>query len=263
MKSILEFSQKKKKNEKITMVTCYDFSFARILSNSKIDTLLVGDSVAQVVHGYPNTLHATVDMMALHTSAVAKGAPEKFIVADMPFMSTRKGIKHAVTAAQKLMVAGAHAIKIENADGHAELITHLAQSGVPVMGHLGLTPQSIHQLGGPKIQGRNQDQAEKLLDDALILQQAGCFSIVLECIPSVLAEKITQQLHIPTIGIGAGSHTDGQVLVINDLLGMNPDFHPKFLKKYFLAHPQILQAVNAYVDEVKEHVFPTAEHSYD
>lgn len=263
MKSILDFNLKKKKHEKITMVTCYDFSLARILSSSKIDTILVGDSVAQIVHGYPNTLHATVDMMAMHTQAVAKGASEKFIVADMPFMSTRKGIKHAVNAAQKLMVAGAHAIKIENADGHAELITHLVQSGVPVMGHLGLTPQSIHQLGGPKIQGRQQEQAEKLINDAMILQQAGCFSLVLECIPSVLAEKVTKKLHIPTIGIGAGSHTDGQVLVINDLLGMNPDFNPKFLKKYFLAYPQILQAVNTYADEVKTHLFPLTEHSYD
>lgn len=263
MKTILDFASKKNKKEKISMVTCYDYSFAKIVAESKVDTILVGDSLAQVIHGYPNTLHATIEMMALHTAAVARGAGNKFIVADMPFMSTRKGLETAMNDVQKLMVAGAHAVKIENADGHAELIKHIVESGVPVMGHLGLTPQSIHQLGGPKIQGRSQTSADKLLHDALIMQQAGCFSLVLECIPSVLAEKVTQSLAIPTIGIGAGSGTDGQVLVLQDMLGMNPEFNPKFLKKFATEHGHILTALNQYADEVTTVTFPKPENGYE
>lgn len=263
MKTVLDFANKKLKKEKISMVTCYDYGFAKIVAQSNIDTILVGDSLAQVIHGFPNTLHATVEMMALHTAAVARAASNKFIVADMPFMSTRKGLESAMNDVQKLMVAGAHAVKIENADGHAELIKHIVESGVPVMGHLGLTPQSIHQLGGPKIQGRSQTQAEKLMHDALVLQQAGCFALVLECIPTMLAEKVTQSLAIPTIGIGAGAETDGQVLVLNDLLGMNPDFNPKFLKKYEQAYDHTLSALNQYANEVNQKVFPKPENSYD
>jgi 3-methyl-2-oxobutanoate hydroxymethyltransferase len=263
MKTVLDFAAKKNKKEKISMVTCYDHGFAKILSTSNIDTILVGDSLAQVIHGYPNTLHATIEMMALHTAAVARGAPNKFIVADMPFMSTRKGLESTMNDVQKLMLAGAHAIKIENADGHADLIKHIVESGVPVMGHLGLTPQSIHQLGGPKIQGRTQSGAEKLLSDASILQQAGCFALVLELIPTVLAEKVTQSLSIPTIGIGAGVETDGQVLVLNDMLGMNPNFNPKFLKKYSTIHDQTLMAVNQYVIDVTAKSFPKPENAYD
>lgn len=263
MKSVLEFAGKKLKKEKISMVTCYDYGFAKILAQSNIDTILVGDSLAQVIHGFPNTLHATIEMMSLHTAAVARGASNKFIVADMPFMSTRKGLESAMNDVQKLMVAGAHAIKIENADGHAELIKHIVESGVPVMGHLGLTPQSIHQLGGPKIQGRSQSQAEKLMQDALILQQAGCFALVLECIPTLLAEKVTQSLSIPTIGIGAGAETDGQVLVLNDLLGMSPDFNPKFLKKFHSGFDQTLVALNQYATEVVQKTFPKPENAYD
>ena len=263
MKTILDFANKKNKKEKISMVTCYDYSFAKIVAESKVDTILVGDSLAQVIHGFPNTLHATIEMMALHTAAVARGAENKFIVADMPFMSTRKGLETAMNDVQKLMVAGAHAVKIENADGHAELIKHIVESGVPVMGHLGLTPQSIHQLGGPKIQGRSQTSAEKLMHDALIMQQAGCFSVVLECIPSVLAEKVTQSLAIPTIGIGAGSGTDGQVLVLQDMLGMNPEFSPKFLKKFGQEHTNILTALNQYASEVSDVTFPKPENGYE
>lgn len=263
MKTILDFATKKKKNEKISMVTCYDYTFAKIVAESKVDTILVGDSLAQVIHGFPNTLHATIEMMALHTAAVARGAGNKFIVTDMPFMSTRKGLEKAMNDVQKLMLAGAHAIKIENADGHAELIKHIVESGVPVMGHLGLTPQSIHQLGGPKIQGRSQTAAEKLMQDALIMQNAGCFSIVLECIPSTLAEKITKNLMVPTIGIGAGSSTDGQVLVLQDMLGMNPEFSPKFLKKFAQEHTHTLTALNEYADEVSSVSFPKPEHGYE
>jgi len=262
MKNIHEFLNKKKKNEKITMITCYDFSFAKIVQESKIDIVLVGDSVAQVIHGHPNTLAATTGMMALHTQAVARGT-QKLIVSDMPFLSTRKGLKTAMDSVHQLMKAGASAVKIEGADGHLELVNHIVQSGIPVMGHLGLTPQSIHQLGGPKIQGRSELQAEKLIRDAVALEKAGCFGLVLECVPAELAKKITEQLSIPTIGIGAGIHTDGQVLVLQDMLGMNPEFSPKFLKKYSDSYHDQLQTLNQYADEVQKKIFPTKEHSYE
>lgn len=262
MKSIHDFQHKKIKKEKITMITCYDHSFAQVAAQSNIDTLLVGDSVAQVIHGHENTLHATIDMMALHTAAVYRGAPSKFIVADMPFLSTRKGLKTAMNAAQKLMISGAHAIKIESADGHLELIKHLTESGIPVMGHLGLTPQSIFQLGGPKIQGKTELQAEKIIQDALALEKAGCFSLVLELVPQKLAQQITETLKIATIGIGAGVHCDGQVLVLNDMLGMTPHFNPKFLKKYASHYETTLVALNHYVSEVQQMQFPQSENSY-
>ncbi len=261
MKSVLDFSKKKKLQEKISMVTCYDYGMAKILSQTKVDVLLVGDSLAQTVHGFPNTLHATIDMMALHTAAVARGT-HQFIVADMPFLSHRKGIHAAVVDAQKLMLAGAHAIKIEGVHGHADVIKYIIESGIPVMGHLGLTPQSIHQLGGPKIQGKTFEQAEDLMQQAQILNDIGCFAIVLECIPSELARKITEKVTVPTIGIGAGGLTDGQVLVINDLLGMNAEFNPKFLKKYLQLNSLIIQSVNQYVTEVNRKEFPDLEHEY-
>jgi len=261
MKSILDFQLKKKKQQPISMVTCYDYGFAKIIEKSNVDTILVGDSVAQVIHGYPNTLHATTEMMALHTAAVAKGAPSKFIVTDMPFLTTRLSIDAVLSSVKQIMTAGAHALKIEGAQD-ALTVKHIVDSGVPVMGHLGLTPQSIHQLGGPKIQGKTQSQADKLLADALTMQDSGCFALVLECIPADLAQKISEQISIPTIGIGAGSHTDGQVLVLNDLLGMNPDFNPKFLKKYTDGYATTIESLNTYVNEVQTKKFPTLEHSY-
>lgn len=263
MKSILDFQKKKSAQEKISMITCYDYSFAKIISDSSIDAILVGDSVAQVMHGHSTTLNASIAMMALHTQAVVKGAPNKFIVADMPFLTTRKGLKNTMEHVEKLMKVGAQAIKIEGAEGHAEIIRHIVESGVPVMGHLGLTPQSIHQLGGPKVQGKEQKAAEKILKDALILQEAGCFSLVLECIPSALGKTITDQLIIATIGIGAGSQTDGQILVLQDLLGMNKNFNPKFLKKYLNGYDVISEALNSYATEVQKVKFPKSENSYE
>ncbi len=263
MKTILEFQKKKAAGQKITMVTCYDHAFAKIIAKSEIDTVLVGDSLAQVMHGHPTTLTASTAMMALHTKAVVAGIGDKLVVSDMPFLSTRKGLKHAMDQVEKIMKAGAHAIKIEGASGHLELIKHIVESGVPVMGHLGLTPQSIHQLGGPKIQGRDGKTADKLKKDALDLEQAGCFSLVLECVPSVLSTEITKSLHIPTIGIGAGAGCDGQVLVLQDMLGMNKDFAPKFLKKFLQGSDLITDALNSYVTEVKEQNFPTKEHGYE
>lgn len=263
MKTILDFQKKKAAGQKITMVTCYDHAFAKIISKSEIDTVLVGDSLAQVMHGHPTTLTASTAMMALHTKAVVAGIGDKLVVSDMPFLSTRKGLKHAMDQVEKIMKAGAHAIKIEGASGHLELIKHIVESGVPVMGHLGLTPQSIHQLGGPKIQGRDTKSADKLKKDALDLEQAGCFSLVLECVPSVLSTEITKSLHIPTIGIGAGAGCDGQVLVLQDMLGMNKDFAPKFLKKFLQGSDLITDALNSYVTEVKEQSFPAKEHGYE
>lgn len=262
MKNILEFQTKKSKKEKITMVTCYDYAFAKVLNSTAIDTVLVGDSVAQVIHGHTNTLAATTAMMSLHTKAVRRGT-DKFIVADMPFLSTRKGLKHTMDAVHQLMAAGANALKIEGYKGHAELIRHIVDSGVPVMGHLGLTPQSIHQLGGPKIQGRTESGAEEILKESLALEQAGCFALVLECVPAKLAQKISESLHIPTIGIGAGVHCDGQVLVLQDMLGMNTDFNPKFLKKYSDLNSEIQSAMKNYVTDVTSNSFPTKENSYE
>jgi len=263
MKTILDFQKKKKANQKITMVTCYDYSFAKLVAGSEVDAVLVGDSLAQVMHGHPTTLTATTAMMALHTKAVCAGIGDKMVVSDMPFLSTRKGLKNSMDQVEKLMQAGAHAIKIEGASGHLELIKHIVESGVPVMGHLGLTPQSIHQLGGPKIQGRDNKTAEKLKKDSHDLEEAGCFSLVLECVPALLSTEISNSLQIPTIGIGAGAGCDGQILVLQDMLGMNKDFSPKFLKKFLQSSDLITEALNSYVTEVKDHSFPAKEHSYE
>ncbi len=263
MKTILDFQKKKNTYEKISMVTCYDYTFAKILSETEIDSILVGDSAAQVMHGYSTTLNASTSLLAMHTQAVSRGAPNKFLVADMPFLSTRKGLKFTMDQIEKLMKAGAQAVKIEGAEGHLKLIQHIVESGVPVMGHLGLTPQSIHQLGGPKVQGKLRESADKIQADAINLQEAGCFSLVLECIPSELGKTISEKLVIPTIGIGAGNSTDGQILVLQDLLGMNQNFSPKFLKKYLNGHEVISNSINSYVAEVKKNKFPGPEHSYE
>lgn len=263
MTTILDFQKKKLAHEKITMITCYDYSFAQIIQQTSIDCVLVGDSLAQVMHGHNTTLKASTKMMAFHTAAVVRGLPQKFVITDMPFLSTRKGLRFAMDCVEHIMKAGAQAIKIEGADGHLELIKHIVESGIPVMGHLGLTPQSIHQLGGPKVQGKKTEQASKILNDSLALEKAGCFSLVLECVPALLAAEISRSLKIPTIGIGAGAETDGQVLVLQDMLGMNPNFNPKFLKKYLNGYELITGAINSYVTEVKNIKFPDHEHQYE
>lgn len=262
MKTILDFQSKKLNHQKISMITCYDYSFAKIVNSSPIDCILVGDSLAMTMHGYSSTLNASVAMMALHTAAVVKGAPDKFIVGDLPFMSYRKGLSANMTAIEKIMRAGCHAVKLEGAKGNLQLVEHCVDSGVPVMGHLGLTPQSIHQLGGFKVQGRDDKAKKEIMKQALALQEAGCFSIVLECVPTELAKEITQALEIPTIGIGAGVHTDGQVLVLQDMLGMNQEFKPKFLKKYLEGHKLIAEAFESFDSEVKNKIFPSDKESY-
>jgi len=263
MRNILDFQAYKNENKKIAMVTCYDACFAKILNDSDVDCLLVGDTVATVLHGYDSTVHATMPMMEMHTKAVAKGAPNKFIVGDLPFLSYRKSLSEAVTAAGKLIQAGAHAVKLEGAEGNLELISHLVHSGIPVMGHLGLTPQSVYILGGHKVQGKTADAVNTLIKQAKALEEAGCFATVLECVPASTAKKITESIIIPTIGIGAGPMTDGQVLVLHDLLGLDPKFKPKFLKHFSQAYEQTLTAVNQFNEEVKTQLFPCEkEHSY-
>lgn len=261
--NILSFKKKKVANEKIVMVTCYDAPSAAIVEKSKVDCILVGDSVAMVVHGYPNTTHATMDMMALHTSAVARANQSKFIVGDMPFLSYRASLDETLRNAGRLIQSGAHAVKLEGATGNLEAVKHLVDSGIPVMGHLGLTPQAIFQLGGNKVQAKTQELADKLLEDALALEKAGVFSMVLECVPSHVAEHVSKQLSVPTIGIGAGPHTDGQVLVWHDFLGLQNDFSPKFLKRYLNAEEHFIGALNNYSEEVVNQQFPEIDiHSY-
>ena len=260
--NILEFQKKKSLHEKITMVTCYDYSSARILGESAVDAILVGDSAAMTMHGYDDTISATLAMLTLHTKAVAKGAPEKFIVADLPFLTYRKSLNKTMQAAEELMQAGAQALKLEGAIGNLKMIRHLVESGIPIMGHLGLTLQQMHVLGGFKVQGKTEESAQRIKNEALLLEEAGCFSLVLECIPAYLAEEITQSLRIPTIGIGAGNGTDGQILVWQDLLGLNIDFKPKFVKSFVNGFQVVKSGIDSYVDEVKSGGFPSDENCY-
>jgi len=261
--NIHDFQKKKINNEKITLVTCYDYWSAKIIDQSDVDCVLVGDSLAMVMHGHSTTVPATVDLMALHTEAVSRGITKKFIVGDLPFLSCRKSLSESMEAVHRFMQAGAHAVKLEGASGNIETIRHIVESGVPVMGHLGLTPQSVHQLGGFRVQGRQEKAAQELLQQARALEDAGCFSIVIECVPSALAKRITDSLTIPTIGIGAGPHTSGQVLVFQDMLGMNQGFNAKFLKTYLKGFDLVKDALNEYHREVQTQVYPDeVEHCY-
>ncbi|HXI89635.1 MAG TPA: 3-methyl-2-oxobutanoate hydroxymethyltransferase [Blastocatellia bacterium] len=260
--NVLDFQKMKDEGRKISMVTCYDYSSARVVAESTVDCILVGDSVAMTMHGHPTTLSATTAMMALHTAAVARGAPSKFIVADLPFLSYRKGLKDAMDSVQELMTAGAHAVKLEGVRGHAEIVRHIVDSGVPVMGHLGLTPQSVNLLGGMRVQARTDAAVDLLASQAGELEQAGCFSLVLECVPCEVARRVTELLTIPTIGIGAGPNVSGQVLVYQDLLGLNPGFRPKFLRTYANAFEVIQEALDTYDRDVKGGDFPSERESY-
>jgi len=262
MKNIHEFKNWKKEGRKISMITCYDAMTGRIVDESHIDVALVGDSVAMVLHGFDSTIHATTEMMVLHTAAAARTIKKKWIVADLPFLSFRKGPVEALEVSAALLRAGAHAVKLEGVRGHEKVVEVLVESGIPVMGHLGLTPQSALQLGGHKVQGRVIEEAQKIEDDAVLLEKLGAFSIVLECVPSDLARRVTQKLEIPTIGIGAGVDTDGQVLVMHDMLGMQSAFKPKFLRCYAATEATLLEAFNTFAGDVKERRFPSIEESY-
>lgn len=260
--NILDFYLKKQRAEKITMVTCYDYTSARMLSETPIDSLLVGDTVAMMMYGFKDTVSATLAMMCTHIAAVNRGAENKFIVGDMPFLSYRMSLSKSVKAAQALIQAGAHAIKLEGACGNIKLIQHLTESGIPVMGHLGLTPQSIHLLGGFKVQGKTESSANHIKNSALALQNAGCFALVLECVPSELAKDITQTLSIPTIGVGAGPCTDGQILVFQDLLGLQIELKPKFVKHFVNGYDYLKKGIESYVNAIKAGHYPQEEHCY-
>lgn len=260
--SPLEFLRAKADGRKLSMATAYDYTFARLLAKSPIDAILVGDSVAMVMHGHETTITATVDMMSLHTAAVVRGAVGKFVITDMPFLSFRKGLPAAMDAAQTLMRAGAHALKLEGVLGHEDVVQQLVQSGIPVMGHLGLQPQSVKAYGGFKPQGRVEAEAVEIARQAQLMEELGAFAIVLECIPAPLAASITKTLRIPTIGIGAGPDCDGQILVLQDMLGMNSDFRPRFARPFCEGERTIVDALAAYDAAVKNSTFPTAKESY-
>ncbi len=254
---------KKNSRSKITALTAYDFSFAKILDATEIDIILVGDSLAMVALGFPNTLPVTMDEMIAHTRAVKQGIQNSLLVGDMPFMSYQVSSEQAIANAGRfLQEGGAAAVKLEGGLRVAQKVRAIVQAGIPVMGHIGLTPQSVHQFGGYKVQGKNLLQARQIKQDARELEKAGAFAIVLEGIPSDLAGEITECLKIPTIGIGAGPHCDGQILVLHDLLGLTQDFTPKFVKRYANLDAEIKKAVGNYIDEVRSGLFPDKEHSY-
>lgn len=255
--SVDGFSAAKAAGSKISMVTAYDAWSARILADTPVDCLLVGDSAMMVVHGEKDTLGATPEIMAMHTRAVVRGAPGKFVVADMPFLAARKGEAHALDCAALLLRAGAHAVKIEGARGHTHIVRHLVESGIPVMGHLGLTPQWVRGLGGFKVQARDQEGSRQLLADAKALERAGVFAIVLECIPQALAREVTRALAVPTIGIGAGPGCDGQVLVLQDMLGLNPEFRPRFSRRFADGAALVREGAKAFAEAVKSGGFPS------
>ncbi len=260
--SIGTLQKMKADGQKIAMVTCYDAAFANLISQTEMDVVLVGDSMGNVILGYENTIPVSMDVMTHHVAAVNRGLKGPMLVADMPFMSYRVSQEQAIANAARLVQeGGAHAVKVEGGLEILPQVESITKTGIPVMGHLGLTPQKIHALGGYKVQGRG-DAATSIVEAAKALEGAGCFSIVLELLPAELAQDITQALTIPTIGIGAGAGTDGQVLVLHDLLGFNEDFCPKFLKKYAELGRATREALDTYVTEVKASEYPTEEYSF-
>jgi 3-methyl-2-oxobutanoate hydroxymethyltransferase len=262
--TILTFKQKKKDRIPITMMTAYDYPTALLVDQAGIDSILVGDSLGMVVLGYENTLPVTMDDMLHHCKAVARGSRKALLVGDMPFLSYQISIAEALrNAGRFLQEANMDAVKLEGGRERAETIRKIVEAGIPVMGHIGLTPQSVQQLGGFRAQGKLADSAQRLVEDARILEEAGCFSLVLESIPARLAALISQQVSIATIGIGAGKACDGQVLVINDMLGLFDRFRPKFVKTYTNLHATILDALNSYKTEVEDGFFPAPEHTVE
>ncbi|NNN18507.1 MAG: 3-methyl-2-oxobutanoate hydroxymethyltransferase [Acidimicrobiaceae bacterium] len=249
-------------NPPIAMVTAYDAPTARIADAAGVDIILVGDSLGMVVLGYEDTLSVTVRDMAYHTKAVSRTEPAALIVTDLPWLSYHTGVKDAIKNAAKLIRAGAEAVKLEGGANRIEIIRALIDAEIPVMGHLGLTPQSIHTFGGFSVQAKTRDAAKKLLDDALAIEEAGVFSVVIEAVPNVVAAKVTQLLHIPTIGIGAGPNCDGQVLVFHDLLGLTFGHRPKFVRQYGSLGELGIKGLEGYVHDVKMKAFPSADEGY-
>jgi len=259
VKTVTDFARARRELHPIVMVAAYDALMARLVAASSVDALLVGDSVAMVAHGFPSTVHATVEMMCTHVAAVRRGAPELLLVADLPFLSVRRGLAAATDAAGALMQAGATAVKLEGVAGHEDVIAHLVGSGIPVMGHLGLTPQSVNVLGGYRVQGRAPAEGERLRQEARQLEEAGAFAFVLECVPAALAATITAERTIPSIGIGAGGGTAGQVLVLADLLGLDARFHPRFARRYIEGHALVCAALEHFARDVRAAQFPARE----
>lgn len=256
-------SEMKARGEKITMLTAYDYSFARIVDQAGIDAVLVGDSASNVIHGHETTVPITLDQMIDHASAVVRGVRRALVVVDMPFGSYQGDSKQALQSAVRIMKeSGAHCVKMEGGEFIVESIKRILSAGIPVMGHLGLTPQSIYKFGTYVVRATKDDEAEQLIRDALLLQESGCFGLVLEKIPSQLAERVAKKLTIPVIGIGAGPGVDGQVLVTHDMLGINQDFSPRFLRHYAQLHEVMNTAFEKYIADVKSGSFPSKDESY-
>lgn len=259
MKTVTDFARARRELHPIVMVAAYDALMARLVAASSVDAILVGDSVAMVAHGFPSTVHATVEMMCTHVASVRRGAPELLLVADLPFLSVRRGLAAATDAAGALMQAGATAVKLEGVAGHEDVIAQLVGSGIPVMGHLGLTPQSVNVLGGYRVQGREPSEGERLRQEARRLEEAGAFAFVLECVPAALAATITAERTIPSIGIGAGGGTAGQVLVLADLLGLDARFQPRFARRYVEGHALVREVLDNFARDVRTAQFPARE----
>ncbi len=261
--TIHDFLKKKKDGNKITMLTAYDYPFARIVDEAGIDAILVGDSLGMVIQGLENTLPVTMDEMIYHTKMVTRAVKNAMVIGDMPFMSYQTGIEDAIrNAGRFLKEGGAAAIKMEGGAEVADHIRVMTRSDIPVMAHIGLTPQSIHRMGGYKVQGKTEESAKRLLKEAHIVEDSGAFSLLLEAIPMNLAKQITEELSIPTIGIGAGPHCDGQVLVLHDVIGLFERFVPKFVKKYTNIKEDALKAIKTYREEIEKGIFPSEDQSF-
>ncbi len=261
--NVLDLRKKKADNERIVMVTAYDYTMARLVDKAGVDMVLVGDSLGMVVQGHDDTLPVTLDNMVYHTRCVARGLERAHLVADMPFMSFQINAEDALMSAGRLIKEGrAQSVKLEGGERSAGAISACVQAGIPVVGHVGLTPQSVNAMGGFRIQGRSDEQANAVVQDAIAVQEAGAFCLVLEGMPSDVAAEITQRLHIPTIGIGAGIHCDGQVLVCNDILGMDLSFAPRFVKRYARFEETAVEAFGTFAAEVRKNEFPGPEHSF-
>lgn len=262
--TVKSFQEAKDNNRKISMLTAYDYSMAKMVDAAGIDSILVGDSLGMVFQGNESTLPVTLDEMIYHTKAVVRGVKNALVVADMPFLSYHVSKEEAVRNAGRIIKeSGVEAVKMEGGSLFSETIKAVVDAQIPVMGHIGLTPQSVNAFGGFKVQGKDEQSAKRIWEDAKLLEEAGVFAITLECIPDKLAQLITKSLHIPTIGIGAGKSCDGQILVINDMLGMFNDFVPKFVKQYAKLNTEITAAVRDYIAEVREGDFPAEKHTFN
>lgn len=260
--TIATLQEMKRSGEKIACLTAYDFSFAALLDRAGMDLIMIGDSLGMVMQGHDSTLPVTMEDMIYHTACVAHGATRALIIGDMPFMSYQANREEALINAGRLMRSGAHVVKLEGGEPMADTVNFIVERGIPVCGHIGLTPQSVHQLGGYRVQGKTMEAAEQLRHDAKLLEQAGASLIVMEAVPAGLAKQITQSLTIPTIGIGAGVDTDAQILVLQDMLGLYPHQSPKFSKNFMQGAESIEAAIKAYIAAVKAKTFPGVEHSY-